>query len=163
MAIEVWVQFIEKMLFQQKDIFSPKLEYSPSIFLAQSIWKRSVYYQANFIFSSISKSSLAFALRILNYMLKEYWKLHCNIQQTLSPLTFVPLVPGLALRARLISILPFIFIARPADRESTNIASNERIAIHIVPNIITTDLADFATQCFHWLCLHIWSDTKMCH
>lgn len=99
-----------------------------------------------------------FFFKTLNYILIKYWQ-----TTILSSLTFVPLVPGLALRARLISILSFILIARPADGESTNIASNERISIYIVPNIITTDLADLATQCSHWLCLLIGNGTKMHH
>ena len=55
--------------------------------------------------------------------------------------TFMSPVSGFALKARLISILPLIFIARSTNRECTDIASNEWFAIYCRANIITTDLA----------------------
>ena len=60
--------------------------------------------------------------------------------------TFMSPVSGLALRARLISILPLIFVARSTNRECTDIASNEWFTIHCRANTITTDLAGMTTQ-----------------
>lgn len=58
--------------------------------------------------------------------------------------TFMSLVSGFALRARLIPILPLIFIARPANWKCADIASNKRLTINSQPYIITTDLTDLA-------------------
>jgi hypothetical protein len=58
----------------------------------------------------------------------------------------VPLISGFALRARLISILPLVFIAGPANRKSANVAGNEWFTNYSLPNIITADLADMSTQ-----------------
>lgn len=55
------------------------------------------------------------------------------------------LVSGLALWARLIPVLPLIFIAWPTNREGTDIASNKWLAIHSSANTITTDLTDLTT------------------
>lgn len=91
----------------------------------------------------------------LHCMNEEQWKLTQDITESrLASFTLVPLVPGFALGARLIPILPFILIARPADRESTNVARNERFTIHSLPNTITTNLAHLGTQCCHWFCLN---------
>lgn len=72
-------------------------------------------------------------------------------------LTFVPLVSGFALRARLISILPLVLIAWPANRKRADIASNEWFSSSSLPNIISTDLADLTPQVLHGLCLSIYS------
>lgn len=76
--------------------------------------------------------------------------------------TFELLIPSFALGARLIPILPFILIACPADRESTNTASSEWIAINSCTNIITTYLAFLATQRLYCLFLSIASSSKIC-
>lgn len=65
--------------------------------------------------------------------------------------SFVPLVSGLALWARLISILPLVFVAGPTDRKCTDIASNEGFPIKSFANIFTTYLADLAPQTFQGL------------
>lgn len=67
--------------------------------------------------------------------------------------TFMSLVFGFALRARLISILPLIFVAWSTNRECTDIASNKGFAINRHSNIITTDLAGMTTQILQGLTL----------
>jgi len=76
-----------------------------------------------------------------------------STEVTLFLYTFVPLVSGLALRARLISILPLVFIAGPTDRKCTDIASNEGFPIKSFADIFTTYLADLAPQTFQGLSL----------
>ncbi len=53
-------------------------------------------------------------------------------------------VSGLALRARLVSIIPFIVITGAADWECTFIASHKELAFSRQPNIIPTDLTNMA-------------------
>ncbi len=53
-------------------------------------------------------------------------------------------VSGLALRARLVSIIPFIVITGAADWECTFIASHKELAFSRQPNIIPTDLTNVA-------------------
>lgn len=63
------------------------------------------------------------------------------------------LVSGFALRARLISILPLIFIARPANRECTDIASNKWLKVSSRAHVIPTDLTDLAANSLQGLSL----------
>jgi len=61
-------------------------------------------------------------------------------------LTFETFVSGLALRAGLIPFFPLVLIARPANRESTLIASNKGLPIHSNLNLISTDHTYLSTQ-----------------
>ena len=63
----------------------------------------------------------------------------------------MPLVSGFTLRTRLIPILPLEVIARPANRESTNITRHEPVSINSLAYIVTTDLAYLATDARHRL------------
>jgi hypothetical protein len=56
----------------------------------------------------------------------------------------VTFVSGLALRARLVSIIPFIVITGAADWECTFIASHKELAFSRQPNIIPADLTNVA-------------------
>lgn len=64
------------------------------------------------------------------------------------------LVSGLALGARMIPILPLIFIASPANWKCADITSNKWLPIHSSSNSITTDLADLNAQILQNLPLH---------
>lgn len=63
--------------------------------------------------------------------------------------TFNALVSCFALRAGLITLSSFIFIARSAHRECTFIASNKWLAVICYLNLIPTDLANLTTQFFN--------------
>uniref|UniRef100_A0A2P2JA12 Cellulose synthase n=1 Tax=Rhizophora mucronata TaxID=61149 RepID=A0A2P2JA12_RHIMU len=67
--------------------------------------------------------------------------------------TFMLSVSGFALRARLISIPPFILIAWPAHWKCTNIACHKWITVQSFANVITTNLADLSTHTLQGLCL----------
>ena len=66
-------------------------------------------------------------------------------------ITLVPLVSGFALRTRLIPIFPLKLIARPANRESTNITRHEPVSVNSLADIVTTDLANLAADARHRL------------
>lgn len=60
-------------------------------------------------------------------------------------------VSSLALRTRLGTILPLIFITSPTNWEGTFIASNKDITSGCKPNSISTDLTYLAIQMFQGL------------
>jgi hypothetical protein len=60
----------------------------------------------------------------------------------------MPLVFGLALRTRLVTILPLILITWTANWKCTYMASNKGLSIYSLVNIITADLAHLD---FFWL------------
>lgn len=62
--------------------------------------------------------------------------------------TFMPLVSGLALRARLLSVFPLVLVARSANRKRTDIASDEKLSIKSRTDFIAADLAHLTAQMF---------------
>lgn len=66
-------------------------------------------------------------------------------------ITLVPLVSGFALRTRLIPVLPLVFIARPANRESTDITGHETVTVNSLADIVAADLAYLPTDARHRL------------
>lgn len=61
-------------------------------------------------------------------------------------LTFEAFVSSLALRAGLIPFFSLVLVARPANRESTLIASNKGLPVHSNLNLISTDHTYLSTQ-----------------
>ena len=63
----------------------------------------------------------------------------------------MPLVSGFALRTRLIPVLPLVFVARPANRESTDITGHETVAVNSLADIVAADLANLPADARHRL------------